>query len=149
MDSIQEKNMSDEKRRFFSDYMEKFERKVMIPCATGGVFSSLVMVSTRESKLKETDFGQFVGTAFEFEKKLAFNYYGLMKLSTGLIKKVQSVVNDGMDVKAAEALVIYFAAIKMKHITDFAPELATDFSDFKEYLVLLRGFPTKEKPISR
>lgn len=140
--SKQESIMSDQ-RRFFADYMEQFEQKVMIPCAENELFKRKIMVSTRTPKLRDTAFGQFIGPAFKYDGILAFNYYGLTKVSTGFQKRVQQVVNDGMDVKAVETLVVYFAAIKMKNITDFAPDLVLHFTEYKEYLVALRDFPDK------
>lgn len=141
---IRGKNMSDvEERRLFSDYMEKFEQKVMIPCISEGLFKQKMMVSTRIPKLRGTAFGEFVGPVFKYDGILTFNYYGLTKVSTGFEAMVQTSTNKGLAIKAIESSVVYFAAIKMKNIADLAPELVVQFVDFKDYLVSLRDFPSK------
>ena len=131
---------NDEKLRIMADYMENFEQKVMIPCVDAKVFTRKIMVSTKRPKLLFTKFGRFVGEAFKHEDLLVLNYYGLNKLSTGFLNKVQKLRNEGFDIKTVETIVVYFAAIKMANITTFAPELTNGFTDFKDYLVDMRGF---------
>lgn len=142
-DTTQADIMFDDRIRVMSDYMEKFEQKVMIPCVENEIFTKKIMVSTKRPKLLSTEFGRFIGEAFEYDKLLVFNYYGLNKVSTGFLNKVQKLKNEGFDIKLVETIVVYFAAVKMVNITTYAPELTNAFSSFKEYLVAIRRFPAK------
>jgi len=130
-----------ERLRTFSSYMEKIEQRIMIPCVVNGTFKNKIMVSVKKSKFLGTDFGDFVGEVFEDDRLIAFNYYGMVKISTAYVRKVQKLENQGVSVKSLECSVAYFSAIKMSHLDKYAPELIEKFSRFKEFLVKLRAFP--------
>ena len=137
--------MDTEQLRKLSYYMDQLEQKVMVKCATENVLTRSIIVSTKKPKLLKTDFGEFIGEAFKFPKILTFNYYGLMKVSTGFKKEVEKLRNSGFDIKGVESNVVYFASLKLKVINEYAPSLISGFSEFKDYLVSIRNFPTNQK----
>jgi hypothetical protein len=135
---MEERLMTEEKEKYFLEYMRKFENRVMLPCIADGIFKQKVMVSTKKPKLLKTSFGKFVGSIFEHDEIVAFNYYGLMKVSLAFINEYQHYRNLGLELKAIQCPVVYFGALKMQHITKYGSGLFNDFVAFKEYLVDLR-----------
>jgi len=136
-------------KRFFSIYMGEFERKVMIPCMEKGIFTKKTMVSTKRPRLLDTSFGEFIGETFDYDKILVFNYYGLSKFSSYIQQAVEHRLDGGFEVKGVKSVVVYFASIKIKHITSLSPELATHFPAFKDFLVSMRNFRTPQEPVSK
>lgn len=125
------------------DYMKTFELEVMVSCFGEPQFRNEIMVSTKPSKLISTDFGKFVGAVFDYDGILVLNYYGLMKMSSGFVKRVEEIRESGVEVKSMLAPVVYFAGVKVRDITNHAPKLLGAFAEYKEFLVKLREFPAR------
>jgi hypothetical protein len=126
----------DEKQ--LNEYLEDFENKVILPGLEQNLFGRKIKVQVKGGKLRNSDFGKFVGLEFKEKKPVAIDYYGLVKKSTGFARKLKQY--EDLDVKAARIPVVHFAAVKIEHITDLAPELLAGFAAFKKHLVKLRGF---------
>lgn len=127
----------------FKDYMNKFEKQVMIPYSRESRFDKKINISVRGSKLIHTDFGGFLGDKFEYEEILTFNYYGLMKVSSAFISKVDEIEKMNVEIKAMLSKVVHFASVRIRVISKYSPELLKDFSEYKDYLLSLRQFQTK------
>ena len=126
----------DEKK--LKEYLIDFESKVILPGLEQDLFGKKIKVQVKGGKLRASEFGKFVGIEFPYDDAVAIDYYGLVKKSTGFSKKLNSY--SDLDVKAARIPVVHFAAVKIEHITDLAPELLSGFAAFKKHLVKLRGF---------
>jgi hypothetical protein len=124
-------------------YLADFESKVILPGLEQKLFGRQIKVQVKGGKLRNSDFGKFVGIEFEHKRAVAIDYYGLVKKSTGFERKLKQY--EDLDVKAARIPVVHFAAVKIEHITDLAPELLAGFAAFKKHLVKLRGFKKDEQ----
>jgi hypothetical protein len=98
------------------------------------------IIPLRKKKLHDTELAAFVGPEFNYKSVLAFNYYGLFKLSSGGTEVVENCKLAFPNIRTMKARVIHFNSVKMEHIKELAPELLNDFPDFKRLLVDLRGF---------
>jgi hypothetical protein len=123
-------------------YLKDFEDKVILPGLEQKLFGRQIKVQVKGGKLRNSDFGKFVGIEFSHANAVAIDYYGLVKKSTGFGEKLKGY--SDLDVKAARIPVVHFAAVKIEHITDLAPELLAGFAAFKKHLVNLRGFKKDE-----
>lgn len=123
-------------------YLDQLEQKVMIKGFEVEVFKKkqLEIIPLRKKKLHDTDFAEFVGPEFVYDSVLAFNYYGLFKLSSGGSKVVDNCKLAFPNIRTMKARVIHFNSVKIEHIKELAPELLSDFPDFKRLLVDLRDF---------
>lgn len=114
-------------------YLVDFELTVLLPVYMDNSSLKAEPVPLRIGKLHKTSFFDFIGSSFESNQILSFNYYGLFKPSTALqrIKPLQgrSTVN---------APVIHFSSIKMDHIEKYNKKLLLEFVSFKKFLVALR-----------
>lgn len=122
----------------FRNYLCKFEEQVIIKGLEEGAFGKTMMISAKRGRLDSTKFGQLIGTQFEYSNPLVIDYYGLIKKSTGFVKKLNSI--EDLEIKAAQALTVHFASIKDAHIVKLAPDLIVGFPPFKEYLIRVRNF---------
>lgn len=119
--------------KHFEQYLDKFEKKVIIPGIEKGLFGRSMMISTRKGKLDSTIFGKTVGTVLDCKEHIAVDYYGL-------IKKSSSLIEEGLSNKMVRASIVHFASIKIEYISDLASSLVIDFPAFKKTLIELRGF---------
>lgn len=118
----------------WDDYLIEFEKTIMIPMHEQGFYErDLEPISFRPSKLCSTCFGMFIKCYFKYPEILALNYYGMIKLSYGLLE--QNSATKRISIKVP---VIHFNSIKMEHIEKFNSDLLPDFVKFKRYLVKLR-----------
>lgn len=122
----------------FRQYLHDFEERVIIKGIEDGTFNKEMMVPVRRGKLSSTKFGQLLGDQFIYDGVAVIDYYGLLKKSVGFVVKLNSV--EGIEAKAAMAIVIHFAAIKDSNIVKLEPELMIGFPEFKEYLIKIRSF---------
>lgn len=122
-------------------YLGRLEKEVILKGYRQGLFvkEASKVVPLRPGKLAETPFGQFVGKVFDFDDLLAINYYGLYKLSSGIIAKVESVSQLFNDIRSIMAPVVYFNSIKIEHVQQLTDKgMQLDFPIFKKDLVKLR-----------
>ena len=126
----------------WTKYLVELEQLVMVQGMESGAFKKKAeeIVPLRKTKLHFTPFANFVGSQFKYDKVLAFNYYGLFKISTQTASVVEDCRVAFPNVRTIKAKVIHFNSIKMEHIKLLAPDLLPDFPDFKRFLVDLRGF---------
>lgn len=122
------------------EYLRRFENDIVI----AGVKKEVIIpkisrVPIGNGKLNNTEFGEFLGSNFEYDSKLVIDYYGLLKKSTGFNERWK-VLEKEVDVKRLASPVVYFASIKIEHIVELDESLAVDFVGFKKYLVHLRQF---------
>lgn len=124
----------------FSQYLKKFEKKVLIAGMEQGILSATDrMVPIKPGRLNTTAFGQALGENFDYHEPLAFDYYGMLKKSSGFVGLWRKYA-DRFEIKSALAPVIHFASVKVEHINNLDPDLVLDFVAFKKKLVELRNF---------
>ncbi len=117
----------------WQSYLNSFEKTVMIPMYQAGIYNQrMELISSRSGKLQNTNFGLFIKRYFEYEDILALNYYGLVKLSTGLSHR-----NAFDSKRLIRSPVIHFNSVKIEHIEKFNSDLLPDFVKFKQRLVKL------------
>ena len=121
-------------------YLNKFEEKVIIPLVLNGSTAKEGMITLKNGKLANTNFGKFLGGMLVCDKPLAIDYYGHIKKSTGIIDVVKKY--NGIEIKSIKVPVVYWASIKNEDILNLAPELMDGFPLFKKHLIDLRGFKT-------
>jgi len=119
-------------------YLVRFEKEVMIPIFEASDKVVKINIPVRPSRLLKTNFGKTVGGQFEYDRILALNYYGLMKVSTGFIEKMKEMKKEGYTIQSAITPVVYFASVRSSHISKYSPDLSVDFPEFKSKLVDLR-----------
>lgn len=124
------------------EYLHNLEVKVMLKGHIDNVFkkSPLIEVPLRKKKMNFTDFANFIGEDFIYPEVLSFNYYGLFKISSKTKEIVQQNSTAFPGLRTIKSRVIHFNSIRMEHVKELAPELLSDFPDFKQFLVNLRRF---------
>jgi len=134
--------MSDLELKWAKEYLYNLEVKVMLKGYSNNVFkkTAIIEVPLRKKKMNFTDFANFIGSDFEFPEVLSFNYYGLFKISSKTKEIVQQNSTAFPGLRTIKSKVIHFNSIRMEHVKELAPELLSDFPDFKHFLVNLRGF---------
>ena len=123
-------------------YLNDFEKKVMLkmvdlPFGVNAV-KSKVQVPVQGGKLINSEFGAFVGNSFEFDGLLAFNYYGLYKLSDGIKNIYEKSTGTFPGIKVITATVVNFASILPANVQQIDSDLYQGFAEFKKYMVKLR-----------
>jgi hypothetical protein len=126
----------------FLAYLAAFEERVMIAGVKANAFKFKgdTIIPLRRKKLNGTPFADFVGDSFEHNDVLAFNYYGLVKLSSGAVKIVKENIAVFPNLRTIKSKVLHFNSVKTEHIRKLAPDLLPEFSEFKMFLVGLRDF---------
>ena len=127
----------------FKDYLNKFEKDIIIQGIESGLLGKDMMIPIRKGKLDNTKFGQALGTGFEYGEPAAIDYYGFIKKSSGLLDKFAD--SNDMQVRAVRAPIVHFASIKVEDVSDLSSELVRDFPEFKKHLVSLRQFKRNNK----
>jgi hypothetical protein len=122
----------------WKDYLEQFESKVMLAGVFKRVFGKETMVPVKDGKLSKTDFGKFLGKEIDSHTINAFDYYGHIKKSKGLLATIEA--HDQFELKSIKSNMVHFASVKIEHIADLCPNLVVDFPKFKRFLLDLRGF---------
>lgn len=123
-------------------YLDRFEIQIVKYILEGGetrnIYQPGRLVPIQGGKLMDTDFGRFIGHTFDNEGTLAFNYYGLYKVSTGIIAAQEKSKAAFPGIKTIVSPVINFASILPSDMSIIDPELSDGFPRFKEYIVQLR-----------
>lgn len=120
-------------KSMWMDYLVEFEEKVLLKVYNSSINSiKTEPVPIRPGKLLKTPFGEFIGRSFTHKNLIAFNYYGLFKISSGIIQ----VDRNGSNTVVAP--VIHFSSVKIEHVEQHCKELIVDFVSFKKFLVGLR-----------
>ena len=124
----------------FQKYIEVFEKEVIIKGFEQGVLGSKKeeVVPIRNGKLSNTDFGEFIGKTFDYDKMLSINYYGLFKLSNGIMFATEKARRMFPDVRSIKAPVVYFNSIKIEQIKLLSPETFFNFPEFREEIIRVR-----------
>ena len=86
----------------------------------------------------DSEFGHFIGHTFDNDSILAFNYYGLFKVSTGIISSHEKNSRRFPGIKCIRSPVINFASIIPSDMAKIDRNLFEGFTDFKKYIVQLR-----------
>lgn len=125
-------------------YFNEFEKMVMVEGVKNNIFrikgETIIPLRRKNKKLNNSDFAEFIGDKFDFDELFAFNYYGLVKLSTGTIKIVKQNITIFPNLRTIKSRVLHFNSIKTYHIKKLAPDLLSYFPEFKQFLVDLRSF---------
>lgn len=111
-----------------------FERS-LIPCQEDKV------IPLRAGRLSSTPFGLFLGKEFEYDSLLAINFYGHFKLSSKIIKAVESVKHIFHGIRSIKAQIIHFNSIRTEAAKEIAgndKQLFIDYVEFKRGLLDLR-----------
>lgn len=120
-------------KSMWRDYLIEFENKVLLKMYLScGSSMKTEPVPIRPGKLLKTNFGALIGQSFEHKDLIAFNYYGLFKISSGIIKA------DRRGSNTVVAPVIHFSSVKIEDVEKHCKELIVDFVSFKKSLVELR-----------
>lgn len=120
-------------------YLKAFETEVLVNAFINGIMGGKnEPTPVRPVKLNKTPFGHFIGHSFKFSDPLAFNYYGMVKVSTGVLEVVQEAEAVFPGLKLMNVPVINFSSIRKEHIYYLAPDLLSNFDQFKEHLIALR-----------
>lgn len=109
------------------------------------------IVPLREGKLDSTPFGDYVGKTFDCDRLLAINFYGHFKLSSEIMKAVDSVKEIFFGVRSIKANIVHFNSIKTEDVRDIAGDdkaLFLDYVELKKNLLDLR-FGDKRSPAGR
>lgn len=121
-------------------YLREFEKQVIYAGFTSGRFGERKeeIVPLRYGKLSKSEFGDFIGKTFDAKMLLAINYYGLFKLSTEIIRAAESVRHIFGEIRSIKSPVVHFNSIKIEDVKELAPDLFSDYPEFKKYIVGLR-----------
>ena len=128
--------------RKFRAYQKKFEGAVMGELHALAVMK---MIPVRPGRLVKTRFGALIGRIFSHDKLLVIDYYGFLKKSSALVERIESERAElaGRQVRMLKALVVHFASVRMEDVARLAPQLVSDFPDFKKTILRARGFGPK------
>lgn len=124
----------------FTNYLNEFEQNVIIKGVLSGVLGRVQFVSMKNCKLSRTEFAKIMGLEFPCIRPIAIDYYGLIKKSSACSCITEE---DGKIIKMLEMPIVHFASIRIGHINLLYRSLLSDFADFKEEVIRLRGFPQK------
>lgn len=127
----------------FRNYLNKFERDIIVKGIESGLLGKDMMIPVRKGKLDNTEFGQMLGITFDHSDPAAIDYYGFIKKSSGLITKFAD--SSDVQIRAVRAPIVHFASIKVEDVSDLSSELVKDFPEFKKRLVSLRQFKRNNK----
>ena len=127
----------------FKNYLEMFEKQVVVKGIECGLLGKNMMVPIRNGRLATTEFGKMLGSTFLYDDPAAIDYYGFIKKSSGMVSKYAE--SSIMQVSAVRAPIVHFASIKVENVSDLSSELVKDFPEFKKVLVALRNFKRKDK----
>jgi len=133
-------DMKIEDFKAFHKYKERFERNVLLKGLKKGILGRKALVSRKKGRLAQSNFGKIMGTLFYSDVPCAFDYYGLVKKSTELLKKF--VENPS---SVIETQVVHFASVKIEHIIELDKSLVEGFPEFKKIVIQLRGFSKPRK----
>jgi len=118
-------------------YLEQFEKEVLIPLFKKEKRTP-EPVPLKKGKIHLTEFGNFIESSFDCDQILAFDYYGLFKISKKIIDLHKQNIKTFPCIKIINSPVIHFSSVKKEQIHELAPHLYNKFDDFKNYLVKLR-----------
>ena len=122
-------------------YFKEFEKRVMLPLFledSRPVYQPVMNVPIRPGKLHPTEFGRFIGDTFVFDGILAFNYYGLFKVSDKIKQTYLDNLKIFPGIRVIQSPVVNFASILPADVQYICPDLYEGFREFKEYIVKLR-----------
>lgn len=120
--------------QYYLDYLDQLEQTVLIPMFLNeSQDKKVIPISLYPGRLTPTTFGLFIQMMYDCEHILALNYYGLIKLSTGILK--ENIDSRKMQTKAH---MVHFNSLKIEHVEFFNSDLLNDFVKFKNFLVNLR-----------
>jgi hypothetical protein len=129
---------------WFADYLEKFERDVVIRGISRGDLGKTELVPVRIGKLAKTRFGKLVGAKSDSWQAFAIDYYGLLKPSLGFEKSVAEKAEQlgNRQLKKMEVVVVHFAAIRIEDVAKIGEDeaITAGFPRFKERILKERGF---------
>lgn len=121
----------------FVKYLDAFENEILLKLAIN-LNRKAEPVPVKKRKIHNTEFGKFIGISFDYNEILAFNYYGLFKVSSKIIQMQSRYKKTFPTIKIINSPTIHFSSIKKEQILQLSPYLYKDFDKFKEYLVKLR-----------
>jgi hypothetical protein len=124
----------------FKEYMERFEQEVIVPGFEAKILGNRKeeVVPIRNGKLVNTDFGAFIDRTFFYNGMLSINYYGLFKLSSGIITATANIKKIFPDIRSIKAPVVHFNSIKIEQIKEISPEVFNLFPEFRTEVIRLR-----------
>jgi len=116
----------------FYDWLDMFEYNIL---SLPGLWKPH-QITTKNNRKFES-FGKILGTAFYSPDILTIDYLGYLKKSTGFFQYLKQTNENPRMVKGK---ILYFQSVKMEHMTEFPPELLSNFWEFKKTLLKIRGF---------
>lgn len=129
---------------WFAEYLEKFERDVVIRGVSNELIGKVELVPVRMGKLSKTRFGQLIGPVCDSYQRFAIDYYGFLKQSVGFQEEVASKTDKlgSRQLKKMEAVVVHFAAIRIEDVAKIGENesITAGFPRFKETVLRERGF---------
>jgi len=126
---------------WFESYKIAFEDAVR-KGVENGVLGDDKPVPAHFGKLHKRKICKVMGLEIDTEVIMAIDYYGYMKKSRGFNSQVKEVMDNfkGSQVKLLDAKVVHFNSVRLEVLAKLAPELVTDFGDFKKAVLDAREF---------
>jgi hypothetical protein len=122
-------------RRSFEDYLSAFEQEVIVEGILRGILGQIGDIPVKPTRLAETSFGSKLGIQFPAETVCAIDYYGYFKKSSSLMN-----LSNESSRTSHRGIVVHFASVRTQHVIKLAPMLVSQFPDFKDEVLKLRGF---------
>jgi hypothetical protein len=124
------------------EFIDRFERKIIIPGIINGVFTKRGIVPMRPSKLTSTPFGRAVGALVDSDLSFAISYYEHFKKSRGLFEQASAMLHAAnRSPRFFQTYIINFASVKdfqILEITGGDKHFIGDFVVMKQILVKMR-----------
>jgi len=129
-------------RKAITEYMCKVETNVILPAYENDELTvQRRWVPFGTGWLDGTPFGRLVTTRFKYDGVLVLDYHGLLKKSTGFMKKAADV---SAFIQGLDTDVITTANLQPAIVRKYAPELEPELYTFKKTIVNLRLGETEE-----
>jgi hypothetical protein len=132
----------------FQQYQALFESRVIAQGVEKGLLGQIERVSTKPRALARGSFGKVIGTVLDARGALCLDYYGLHKLSRGLMELIGHIrlEEKGTQIRYIECPVVHLSSVRFEDISRLAPDLMEGFPHFKKRVLDLRGFNHSYRP---
>lgn len=128
----------------FKNYLTRFEKEVVLEGVNTGLFSSVQLVSVKNSVMGKSIFAHKMGSIMPYDQNFVVDYYGYRKKSYGFVRKLKEERETigHRQLKMISAVVVHFNSIKIEDITTLTSSsyLISNFTRFKEMVLEKRGF---------
>jgi hypothetical protein len=125
----------------FEKYKFDFENAIRLGIENN-ILGVTKPVPAHIGKLHKRKICKVMGVEIATDVVMAIDYYGYMKKSRGFNSQVKEVMENykGSQVKLLDAKVVHFNSVRLEVLAKLAPELVTQFGDFKKAVLDAREF---------